>query len=282
MPIEQHPFTTNRWLQNIEDPLIRSKWFISENHEGKNLPLSFAYMPNKNVKSIILGTFPIWQISSGPFPGNPNMEYFYGSVANNFWDCLGSITGNDVNNLNDRLGVLNNSKIGITDILGKIKRDPNHCNSDKCITAINYNDILILKEHFPALKNIFVTSGGRGPVLNLNGNNGNAARWLKNSVANQNISGFNQPGFVKSISINQIEFNLVYLFSPSKTANRYLKRKMNEHNNFGIQNLSIQEFRKMQWAYFLRTYHFGENVNFTIDGLWNTVINNHYLVDFFD
>jgi G:T/U-mismatch repair DNA glycosylase len=210
------------------------------------------------------------------------MEFFYGSVANNFWDCLGSITGNDVNNLNDRLEVLNNSKIGITDILGKIKRDPNHCNSDKCLSAINYNDILYLKEHFPALKNIFVTSGGRGPVLNLNGNNGNAARWLKNSVANQNIGGFNQPGFVKSISINQIEFNLVYLFSPSKTANRYLKRKMNEHNNFGIQNLSIQEFRKMQWAYFLRTYHFGENVNFTIDGLWNTVINNHYLVDFFD
>jgi hypothetical protein len=132
------------------------------------------------------------------------------------------------------------------------------------------------------LKNIFVTSGGRGPVLNLNGNNGNAARWLKNSVPNQNIGGFNQPGFVKAISIINVEFNLIYLYSPSGSANTAIKGRLNANNNFGIQNLTIQEFRKMQWAYFLRTYHFGGNVNPTIDGLWNTVINNHDLVEFFN
>lgn len=282
MPIEQHPFTSNRWLQNIENQLIRSNWFVSDEQNNQGLPLSFGYMPGKDVKSIFLGTFPIWQISSGPFPGNPNIEFFYGSAANNFWSCLNSITGNEAGNLDDRFGLLANSEIGITDILGLVDRNPGNCNLDSCLTNLHYNSILSLKDNFPSLKNIFVTSGGKGPVQNLNASNGNAAIWFKHSVSEQNINGFNQKLFVKPISINGILFNLIYLYSPSGTANTAIQGKLNDHNNFGIQNMTIQEFRKMQWAYFLREYHFEAGMNPTIDELWNNVINNHQLIDFFN
>lgn len=282
MPIEQHPFTSNRWLQNIEDQLIISNWFVSDELNNQGLPLSFGYMPGKDVKSIFLGTFPIWQISSGPFQGNPNIEFFYGSSVNNFWSCLSSITGNEAGNLNDRFGLLANSEIGITDILGMIDRNPGNCNLDSCLTNLQYNSILSLKDNFPSLKNIFVTSGGKGPVQNLNANNGNASTWFLNSVFGQNIAGFNHQGFLKPISINGIGFNLIYLYSPSSSANTAIQGRLNAHNNFGIQNITIQEFRKLQWAYFLREHHFEAGVNPTIDELWNIVVNNNELLNFFN
>jgi hypothetical protein len=277
MPIEQHPFSSNRWLQNINNPLIEEKWFVNRNTENENI--SFGFMPNKEVKSLFLGTFPIWEITVGPI-GNQNIEFFYGSIVNDFWNCLGFITEMPVNNLNNRISILDAHNLGITDILETIDRNPANCNADNCLTAIKYNDILNLKESFPLLKNIFITSGGKGPVGNIN-NNKNVATWLKQSMHGKNIQGFNNNGYVKSISINNIEFNLIYLFSPSNAANTARQGEINRMNNFGINNLSIQEFRKLQWGYFIKKYHLGDTTNGTIDAIYNTVINNELLLEYF-
>jgi hypothetical protein len=277
MPIEQHPFSSNRWLQNINNPLIEEKWFVNRNTENETI--SFGFMPNKEVKSLFLGTFPIWEITVGPI-GNQNIEFFYGSIVNDFWNCLGFISEMPVNNLNNRISILDTYNLGITDILETIDRNPANCNADNCLTAVKYNDILNLKESFPLLKNIFITSGGKGPVVNVN-NNKNVATWLKNSMLGHNIQGFNNNGYVKSISINNIEFNLIYLFSPSNAANTARQGEINRNNNFGINNLSIQEFRKLQWGYFIKQYHLGETTNATIDAIYNTVINNELLLEYF-
>jgi len=275
---EQHPFTTNRWLQNADNHLLQEKWFINRN--AANETLSFAFMPDKKVQSIFLGTFPIWEISVGPM-GNENIEFFYGSMVNNFWECLGTITEMSVDDLEDRIAILENNKFGITDILEKIDRNPANCSSDNCLSAVNYNNILKLKESFPSLKNIFITSGGRGPVNRLNNNNKNVATWFKDSLSDYDINGFNTIGFVKSISVNDIEFNLIYLFSPSNNANVPIQGQMNQYHNFGIQNLTIQKFRELQWGYFLKEYHFGDNANNGIEAIHNTVINNDQLLNYF-
>jgi hypothetical protein len=278
MPIEQHPFTSNRWLQNINNHLVKDKWFLKRNIE--NDTISFGFMPNKEVKSIFLGTFPIWEITVGPV-GNQNIEFFYGSIVNDFWNCLGFISEMPINNLSNRISILDNYQLGITDILETVNRNPENCNSDDCLTALKYNNILKLKESFPGLKNIFITSGGKGPVGNLN-NNKNVATWLKHSLLGHNIQGFNNNGFVKSITIDNIEFNLIYLFSPSNAANTARQGEMNRNNNFGINNLNIQEFRKLQWSYFIKQYHLVDTTNETIDSIYNTVINNEQLLNYFN
>ena len=277
MPIEQHPFSSNRWLQNINNSFIEKKWFVNRN--TKNETISFGFMPNNEVKSLFLGTFPIWEITIGSI-GNQNIEFFYGSIVNDFWNCLGFITEMPVNNLDNRISILVDYNLGITDILETIDRNPTNCNADNCLTAEKYNDILNLKESFPLLKNIFITSGGKGPVGNIN-NKKNVATWLKQSVHGKNIQGFNNRGYVKSISINNIEFKLIYLFSPSNAANAARQGEINRMNYFGINNLSIQEFRKLQWGYFIKKYHLGETGNGTIDAIYNTVINNKSLLEYF-
>lgn len=252
MPTEQHPFTSGRWRENINDENILNHWFISRNEINK--VLSFGYMPSQEVESIFLGTFPIWEIVSGP-RGSQNLEFFYGSVVNDFWNCLGSIFNSNGSTVINRIKILENCKIGLTDILETVDRSPENCSSDSCLTAIHYNDILNLKANFPALKNIFITSGGRGPIANLNANNKSVATWFRDSVTNQQTTGFNQTGFVKQITINNTPFNLIYLYSPGNSANIAIKGVLNTNQSFGIPGLTISEFRKFQWSYFLNRYH---------------------------
>lgn len=254
MANEQHPFTSGRWVSNINDKNILQNWFIEKDEQNQNKVKCFGYMPDKNLDSILLGTFPIWEIVSGP-TGGQNLEFFYGSVVNDFWNCLGSIFNNDVSTVANRISILDKCKIGLTDILETIDRTLNNCNLDSCLTAINYNDILHLKTNFPALKNLFITSGGRGAVANLNANNKSVATWLRDSVNHHRITGFNQPGFVKQITINNIPFNLIYLYSPGNSANVAVQGVLNANQSFGIHGLTISEFRRLQWSYFLNRYH---------------------------
>jgi G:T/U-mismatch repair DNA glycosylase len=278
MPIEHHPFLSNRWLQNNNDPLFLEKWFINKNKE--NDILSFAYMPNKEIKSIFLGTFPIWEITVGPIENN-NVEFFYGSVKNEFWKCLEYLTNITSDTLNNRLTILDTYNIGITDILQKVNRSPDNCNSDKCLSVLNYNNILNLKESYPKLKNIFITSGGQGPVANIK-NSKNAASWLKDSFKGKTIQGFNEKGFIKSITVENNKFNLIYLYSPSGDANKSIQGVINSRDKFGIVDLKISQFRKLQWGYFFKKYHLENKSTAIIDDVYNSVLNNNDLLNYFN
>lgn len=256
MSTEFHPFITGRWKENLDKNIqIQDKWF--ENGENKEDIKSFAYMPSKGTESIILGTFPIWEISHGSQTEN-NFEFFYGSKVNDLWNFLEGITNTNTNNLTNRIGLLDKLGIGITDILLKIERQPNNCSSDTCLTALKYNDIFNLKEHYPILKNVFITSGSKSAIQTLNDNNKSVATWFKDAVGNnlKAVDGFKTNGFVKPISINKkTVFNLIYLYSPSNSANPALQGILNKNNNFGFNNLTVAEFRKIQWSYFLNKYH---------------------------
>ena len=80
----QHPFTTGRWLEanHLQE---NENWQIARNK--KNEVTSFCYVPNKDIKSIFLGTFPIYEISENNTIGI-HPEFFYGSNVNSFWPTL--------------------------------------------------------------------------------------------------------------------------------------------------------------------------------------------------
>lgn len=274
--METHPFTTGRWFGNINNPNLLEKWINNNDY--------FAYMPNKEIKSIFLGTFPIWQISTGEV-ADENFEFFYGSSVNDFWSCLGDIFEVEVNIIENGLSILEDYNLGITDILKKVDRNPENDNGDIALTQLCYNNIVGLKNEFPKIENIFITSGGKRRIGNLNANNKNVATWLKNSFVLQgfNLTGFNQNGFVKRVSVNDWNFNLISLYSPSNNANCSIQGILNTNGNFGVNNLDIGAFRRLQWGYFLRKYHLGENNNNNIiENIWEDVNNNQALVDFFE
>ncbi|MGL2986396.1 hypothetical protein ACSVH5_02270 [Flavobacterium sp. RSSA_27] len=270
--MENHPFTNGRWLNNNNHLDLNGKWI--NNHKY------FAYMPIKKTKSIILGSFPIWQISIGEVTDD-NFEFFYGSRYNDLWNCIGNLFNVDINNLENRLNILNKYEFGITDILKKIDRNPINSNKDKDLIGLKYNDILALKDDYDAIINIYTTSGGKGSIGNLRTKN--VATWFKDSLNNNDLNGFNQKSFVKRITINNVKFNLIYLYSPSNSANTSIQGVLNKNNNFGIQNLDIYTFRRLQWGYFLKKFHF-DNVNNidNIENIWNQVNQNQQLLNFFE
>jgi len=270
--MEKHPFITNRWLDNNSNRDLNEKWINNDRY--------FAYIPCSKIKSIFLGSFPIWQISTGDVTPE-NFEFFYGSRYNDFWNCLGTLFNVNVNNLDNRLYMLNNYEFGITDILKEVERNPINSNQDKDLKGLEYNNVRALKDDYDSIINIYITSGGKGSIGNLKTKN--VATWFKDSIINENLEGFNQNNFVKRITLNDKKINLIYLYSPSNSANTSLKGVINKNNNFGIQNLDICTFRRLQWGYFLKKFHF-ENVN-NIDGLeliWNKVNHNQQLLNFFE
>lgn len=278
MAIEEHPFTTNRWFEKLNDVGYQEKWFINRNEV--NEVVSFSYMPSMNVSSIFLGSFPIWEIVTGPL--NNNMEFFYGSAKNEFWEVLGKISGLPFDNLKNCLMILDVLNLGLTDILLKVRRQPENCSQDKCLENLKYNDILDLKKHFPSINNIFITSGGKGQVPHLNQNNKSVATWFKNSVNTKRINGFQDKGFIKTITVGNDIFNLIYLFSPSGNANRNLQGTLNKYNNFNDPSININNFRKVQWGYFIRKYHVEGSATIKLNQILDYVNENLELKGYFD
>lgn len=204
-----------------------------------------------------------------------NLEFFYGSVVNSFWNILANLSNLPATNVKQRFAVLEKLNFGLTDILQKIERYPDNNNADSSITNLNYNKIFELKSNLPNLKNIFITSGGRGPVGSLN-NSKSVATWFKDSVRNNKISGFNSRGFVKKIKVDGTSFNLIYLFSPSDMANISIKGILNKNEYFGMPNLTIESFRKFQWAFMINKFNPALNLQPELF-VENNALNNFFL-----
>lgn len=248
---ELHPFVTRRWKNHNYGQFEENEWFISENQN------SFVFAPNRDIKSIFLGSFPTTQVSIdepiGLYP-----EFFYGSPQNNFWTILGHLSDLPSATFQNRIDILRRLKIGIADILLEVERNGNY-NDDKNLHQIRYNNILDLLLTFPNLENIFMTSGGKAPIYNLNNNNPSVATWLRHSLVNHNFTGFNQNGYLKAITNNDVTFNLISLASPSKNADRSFTRSINNINRETQLDLTVNDYRKLSWSLWLKKLHFTDN-----------------------
>ena len=252
----QHPFTTGRWLEanNLQK---NENWHIARNEQ--NEVTSFCYVPKKDIKSIFLGTFPIYEISEGVNNRN-HPEFFYGSLDHDFWPSLSDIFNLNTTNTKERLSLLETINIGISDILLETNRIRPFYSDDENLEKIKYNDICELLKAIPNIENIFITSGGVSAVPNLNSKK-NVASWFKDYSSKFKFTGFNKKGYVKKIEIDGIPLKLIYIYSPGNLANTPIQGILNRNNNFGIPNMNIDLFRRYQWEYFIKKYHFNQVAN---------------------
>lgn len=276
---ETHPFISGKWQNNILPRPTAPSWFINNQ--------SFAYAPNENIQSLFLGTFPTYEVVNF-IRHNGNMEFFYGSKENSFWPLLAMINGHPTNTENDLLNLLNETNFGVTDILKKINRKGQN-SSDKDLTALEFNNLYILRNSFHKIQNIFTTSGGKSPINN--GTNVSAAKWLRDSLLNfgYDVEGFNVQGYQKSIRVlqngNMIwQFNLINLWSPSDNSNISIQGTINitpalltlineMPAPYNEESITIRA-RIIQWSFLLSQKGFP--VNPEINDMLN---NNHEFLD---
>ena len=270
---EKHPFISNKWLNNLKLENKPAEWIINENE-------NFAYIPNINIESIILGSFPTFKVVNCNRHNN-NKEFFYGSSRNDFWDILSYLSGINIISEKNYFEILASLNIGVTDIIKSACRC-NNGSADKDLYNFKYNNFLQLKnDYFPNLKNIFFTSGGKG---NIKKKDKNVASWFcdyflndNNNINKKDISDFyKKTGFEKNI----INFNFITLYSPSNNNNISLKMILNKNKNFEIKNIDLKEFKTLQWLYLF----YNKNVNLSqkikLD-YENNIINNDKLYNFF-
>lgn len=272
----RHPFISGRWLKqnNLQE---NENWHIKRNLQYEIT--SFCYVPHNNVESIILGSFPIYEMAEGENRNN-HLEFFYGSNDNKFWPILKTLLKAPIETIKDRINLLNRSSLGITDILFDLERNPFNSHSDRDLFPIKYNNIIEILTNFSRIKNIFITSGGVAEISTLNGNNKSVATWFRDSIMHKHPIGFNHNGFVKKISVSGMNFNLIYLYSPSPQANISLQGILNSNNYFGNKRIDIEVFRTLQWCYFLNSYHF-KGSNNHVKEIADFINQNNQLVNLF-
>lgn len=257
MPVEVHPFTNNKWKNNL--PVQGNEWHVSDNF--------FAYMPSVHVKSIFLGTFPAWEVVN-QVTCNGNKEFFYGSRMNKFWPLLSYIIDMPCNTETDLFQILQHSNFGITDIIWRTER-PGKLSGDSALNPSLFNNIIGLKEQFPNLKNIYVTSGGKSPITNSSSKS--ASKWLRQSLLDNtgySVSGFTSKTYQREIIIttgnNPLTFNIYSLLSPSNYSNRSIQGVLNHNQELMhiiqqaplLNDNNLFKLRVVQWAYLLSKNNF--------------------------
>ncbi len=268
---ELHPFISGLW--DIHLPAQREYWFDN----GQ----SFGYFPSNNVKSIFLGSFPVYDVVHYNNLYD-NKAFFYGVTGNRMWPILSKISSYQLKKEDDIFKLLQKAKFGITDVLRKVNRESQKA-VDDALTPLLFNDIIDLWQHFPNLTNIYVTSGGSGAV---NSNHIHVAGRLKkyfDSMQHQYI-GFNIKSYKKTIKIYKDSkllraFNLISLLSPSMGANPAIQGIINANpaiqqlvNNLPSQVImptKVDNARILQWSYFL------QNSDFIINNELNNFLNQH-------
>ena len=112
----------------------------------KNLTHPFPPIIFKNSKILILGSFP----SIDSF----EKSFYYAHKRNQFWKILSAITGYPINNRDQKIWLLKQSKIALWDMVKSCSRD----NSlDSSLEDIEVNDIASFLEEHPSIEKIAFT-----------------------------------------------------------------------------------------------------------------------------
>ena len=131
------------------------------NLEVQTHPYSPVY--SNKTTSLIIGTTPPARFCN---PNDPleedDVNFFYGSLDNLFWELFGECTktefirNNSKQAIKQRQEFLQNRNIGIVDILGKLNRIDNSA-SDNALKVVEFQDILGILNKTPSINSIFFT-----------------------------------------------------------------------------------------------------------------------------
>lgn len=166
-PPEVHPFT-NRWFtfnEPVLTPKARDAWIINQE---KNY---FGFLPNHQIKHLIVGSFPIWaSVHHDPPHVGFEFDFFYCSRVNGFFSFLKVLSGykffNETENstahqiIQPVTNFFLHYKLGITDIFKKIQRIDERCvsNLDRDLNLLEFNDLCALLNDYPNVTYLYFTS----------------------------------------------------------------------------------------------------------------------------
>ena len=114
--------------------------------DQKQLEHPFKPIVFKDTEILILGSFP----SIKSFENN----FYYAHPSNQFWKILEAVTSYPVNNRDQKIWLLKESKIGLWDMIQNCSRD----NSlDSSLENENVNDLAGFLEEHPSIKKLAFT-----------------------------------------------------------------------------------------------------------------------------
>jgi len=176
------------------------------------------YIP-ENATKLIIGTTPPPRFAKNELSDN-DVNFYYGSEDNNFWDIIGEIAEvdfkkeNSTQEIEKRKSFLKENGIGICDIVLRTDRKKINSASDNDLTNIEYlniiNEILV---KYPKIDTLLYTSEFVREQMT----------QLLKKVSRKEICQplVNKNKRIRTVIINNNkQYNVFILFSPSRSANR--------------------------------------------------------------
>ena len=176
-----------------------------------------AYIPERAEK-LIIGTIPPYRFCCGEKEKlyETDVDFYYGSRDNYFWDIMSDITGVKLQHINSeeavqkRKELLNSLNVGITDIIEScIHKDGK--SDDASLCDIKTKDIALLLSEHQNINELIYTSRF-------------VIRQMNESVKT-NHSWSNEKKLDGSIVINGKKYNVRVLYSPSPQALRSITKE---------------------------------------------------------
>ena len=121
-----------------------------------------------NTKTLIIGTTPPMRFTQGLEKKPDDVEFYYGSRDNYFWDLMSDIfnvsisRNNNSQAIDERKKLLQKYNIGLVDIVLEFERTENNA-SDNNLRVIKFQNIYDILKTYPKIEKIFFTgySGSR-------------------------------------------------------------------------------------------------------------------------
>jgi G:T/U-mismatch repair DNA glycosylase len=169
-----------------------------------------------NATKLIIGTIPparfcYNQDSKKEELEDGDVEFYYGSRDNYFWELIGTACNKDFKSgsegVDHRKQFLTENKIGITDVIETCERPLNKSASDKDLTSISYKDLKTLLNENPAIDTLIYTSEYVKALIN---------KMFQESKAYHSIDPVDKKK--QSVILNAKKYNVWVLYSPSPQA----------------------------------------------------------------
>ena len=161
-------------------------------------------------KTLIIGTTPPMRFTQGLVKENDDVDFYYGSCDNYFWDLIGDVFNvkllreNSNLAIEQRKSILSKHSMGLIDIVNEFERKEKNA-SDANINVLKYSDLIAILEKNKNISKIFFTGGATESMV---------SKYLgQNKIYNTVISKDSPKQ--KVFLIQERKINSFTLFSPS-------------------------------------------------------------------
>lgn len=187
------------------------------------------YIPQDATK-LIIGTMPPYRFCTEPQTlFDDDVNFYYGSRDNYFWDLIAEVTGvqlehsNSEEAIDQRKALLTKLNIGITDVIEQCIHKKGK-SDDASLTEITHKPIKEILLLNPKIDTLIYTS----------------AFVIKqiNQLADKSYHDWKTPQKVGVVTMNGKKYNVIVLYSPSPTALRSInaETRLTQYKNvFGTQ-----------------------------------------------